>query len=124
MKYAREQQILGGNEQDADNSGNTQRAAKRAQRLGIIASPEGLGCQASRSHTEKAENPIDKVENHTAYSNGTEIGRRTEVPDDGGIDHTEQWHGDIGDDAGDSYAKNVTVHDAEGGFILTENELP
>ena len=41
---------------------------------------------ATRSHAQESENPIDNIEQHSPYSDGSNVGRRTEVSYDGNID--------------------------------------
>lgn len=41
------------------------------------------------SHSEKAKDPIDHIEDCTPYGDGSYVGWRSHVPNDGGVNHGE-----------------------------------
>jgi hypothetical protein len=74
--------------------------------------PEGLSGESAGAHAQEIEEPIDHIEYQATHGNSSDGCGRPYMPRDGNIDHTQQGHGDIRDDAGYGYMEDFAVHNS------------
>lgn len=74
-----------------------------------VLGPVSLGHHPRGSHSEKAKDPVDHVEDCAPDGNGSYVGWGSHVPNDGGVNHREQWHSDIADDGRKGQPEDFSV---------------
>ena len=98
------------NECGTDESCERKRTSHDAQGFILTAGSIGLGGETTGAHTEEIEEPIDHVEDESAHGYGSDVGCRTEMPHDGGVDEGKEGDGDVRDDAGDGDMEYLAIH--------------
>ena len=70
-----------------------------------------LSRQSTCTYTKETEVPVQQVKQHGAYGDAANhhCRRRIKMSGDGDVHHTDEWHGDIGQNAGDGQFKYIFV---------------
>ena len=68
-----------------------------------------LASHSAGTHPQKAEYPVDDVEQHATHGNSAYVGGRTQMADDGYINQAEQRHGDVRYNGRQGYLQYLSV---------------
>ena len=66
------------------------------QHLSKISPSQSLRSHSAGSHSQKSEKPVDDIEEHRPYGNGSDVSRIADMPDDSDINQTQKRYRDIG----------------------------
>ena len=75
----------------------------------MVLTAKGLRCHATGTHTEKAKQPIDRIEHHGANRDSGNILLGAHVPDNGQIGQAKQGNGNIAYDRWHGQPQNILV---------------
>ena len=90
------QPFLENEEQHSYPHPDTQRAHQEPQHLSQISPSQSLRSHSAGSHSQESEKPVDDIEEHRPYGNGSDVSRIADMPDDGDIHQTQKRYRDIG----------------------------
>lgn len=69
-----------------------------------------LGSHATGAHAQEGEEPVDDVEQHAAYRDGSDVGGIAEMSDDGHVHQSQQRDGDVRHDGRQGDVQYVLVY--------------
>ena len=82
-------------EAECDCHAYAHRTQQQVDYLRQIPLAECLRGHSAGTHPQKAEYPVDDIEQHATHGNSAYVGGRTQMADDGYINQAEQRHGDV-----------------------------
>ena len=88
-----------------NRQGQCQRPNKDAHTLCFVLRATGLGSQSAGAHSEEAKQPVGDIEKQAAHCDGRNGIRRSHVAHNSRIGQSQEWDGQVADNAGDSYAQ-------------------
>ena len=92
--------VLQKDESQGDGEGDGDGANEDAHRLVETARTVGLCGESAGAHAKETEVPVNQVKNLGANGYGAQL-RLPQVTNDGGVDHAQQRHGNVGYDVGE-----------------------
>ena len=93
---------------------DAQRADQHGRNLREIPGPVRLRGQTARSHAQKCEVPVNKVEDRRTDADPSDQRVVTQMPDDGHIDHAQQRDRDVRHDIRNGQREYLAVHGGKG----------
>ena len=103
---------LYGNQHQRASQGNTHGTGQYPGTFLTVSPAESLGGQSTGTHTQEAEIPIKKIEEHRTYGDAADhcgsIG--VKMAGNGNIHHSDNRDGDIGQNARNGQFKDVFVY--------------
>ncbi|MPM13174.1 hypothetical protein SDC9_59529 [bioreactor metagenome] len=90
-----EQRPLQRDEPEPRGPGDDQRPQQSRRDLGLVALALRLGDEAGGAHPQKAEDPVERGEDHRAEPHRPDRGGGADLPDHRGVDRAEDRHSGI-----------------------------